>query len=175
MNLGGLLLMKKIILIGSGGAGKSTLARQLGEKLNIEVFHLDALLWKPHWEMTERAYQIEVQNELMAHDSWIIDGNYGGTMDLRISQADTIIFLDRSRWICLYQVVKRYFQYQGTSRPDMQEDCPEKLDMAFLSFIWNFPNKQKIQVEKKLTQVITEKQVFTLKNKKQINLFLSTL
>lgn len=111
--------MKKIILIGSGGAGKSTLASKLGKKLNIEVFHLDQLFWKPNWEMTDREYQIEIQNDLIMKPTWIIDGNYGGTLDLRIKSADTIIFLDRNRFICIYQVLKRVKKYNGSSRPDM--------------------------------------------------------
>ena len=74
--------MKKIILIGSGGAGKSTLAKHLGEKLGIKVFHLDALLWKPNWVGVPREEQIQVQNELVKNEQWIIDGNYGATMDI---------------------------------------------------------------------------------------------
>lgn len=84
--------MKKIILIGSGGAGKSTFSRKLSNKLNIKVFHLDALMWKPHWEMTDRTYQIQIQKEIIEKDSWIIDGNYNGTMDMRIDASDTIFF-----------------------------------------------------------------------------------
>jgi len=85
--------MKKVILIGSGGSGKSTLARQLGNKLNIKVHHLDALFWKPNWEGVPKEEQRTVQNELVKEDEWIIDGNYGGTMDIRMNAADTIIFL----------------------------------------------------------------------------------
>src|SRR5690242_17455985 len=95
--------MKKIILIGSGGSGKSTLARQLGNKLNIKVHHLDALFWKPNWEGVPREEQIAVQNNLIKDEKWIIDGNYGGTMDIRLNAADTIIFLDIHRTICIYR------------------------------------------------------------------------
>ncbi len=70
--------MQKILLIGSGGSGKSTLARELGMRLGIDVYHLDALLWKPNWTPATRQEQISIQSELMERDSWIIDGNYGG-------------------------------------------------------------------------------------------------
>ena len=166
--------MKKIILIGSGGAGKSTLARKLGDKLDIDVFYLDKLLWKPHWEMTERAYQIEVQNNLLKEPSWIIDGNYGGTLDMRIASADTIIFLDRNRFVCIYQVLKRVKEFNGITRPDMQDDCPEKLDFSFLKWIWNFPKKQRIEIIKMLENVPNSKHVIILKNKKQIQHFLES-
>ena len=95
--------MKKIILIGSGGSGKSTLARQLGNKLNIKVHNLDALFWKPNWEGVPREEQITVQNNLIKDEKWIIDGNYGGTMGIRLNAADTIIFLDIHRTICVYR------------------------------------------------------------------------
>lgn len=92
--------------------------------------------------MTERAYQIEIQNNLLKEPSWIIDGNYGGTLDMRIASADTIIFLDRNRFVCIYQVLKRVKEYNGMTRPDMQDDCPEKIDFSFLKWIWNFPKNK---------------------------------
>ncbi len=85
--------MKKIVLIGSGGAGKSTLARQLGEVLKINVYHLDALFWKPNWVGVPKDDQRNIQNKLVEKEEWIIDGNYGGTMEIRLNAADTIIFL----------------------------------------------------------------------------------
>ncbi|WP_288395078.1 DNA topology modulation protein [uncultured Vagococcus sp.] len=170
-----MIAIKKIIIIGSAGAGKSTFSRKLSEKLNIEVFHLDTLMWKPNWEMTDKKFQIRKQQEIIQQTTWIIDGNYNGTLDLRIEASDTIIFFDINRWVCLYQAVKRYFQYRGKSRPDMQKDCPEKLDIHFLKFIWHYPNKQKIQVEEKLFQVRETKEVIILKNRKQVEIFLESI
>lgn len=167
--------MKKIILLGSSGAGKSTFAKKLSNKINIEVFHLDKLLWKSNWEVTDKNYQIQVQEKIIEKDSWIIDGNYSGTLNMRIDASDTIIFFDINRWICIYHVIKRYFKYKGTTRPDMHKDCPEKLDINFLKFIWHYPKKQKIQVEKKLVSVANSKKIIIFKNKKQVNNFLENL
>ena len=86
--------MKKVVLNGPGGPGKSTLARQLGNKLKLNVYHLDTLFWKPNWVGVSKNEQREIQIELMKKEEWIIDGNYGGTMDIRLNAADTIIFLD---------------------------------------------------------------------------------
>ncbi|MGX7150480.1 DNA topology modulation protein [Enterococcus ureasiticus] len=167
--------MKKIILIGSSGAGKSTLSLKIGEKLDIEVFHLDKLLWKPNWEMTDREYQNEIQNNLIMKPSWIIDGNYGGTLDIRMKSADTIIFLDRNRFVCIYQILKRVKKYNGITRPDMQNNCPEKFDFSFIKWVWNFPNKQRIDILRMLKNIPKTKKVIVLKNKKQIQLFLDEL
>ncbi|GLO64496.1 hypothetical protein MACH08_02800 [Oceanobacillus kimchii] len=123
--------MKKITLIGSGGSGKSTLARQLGRELNIEVYHLDALFWKPNWVGVLKDEQRKIQEELVERESWIIDGNYGGTMEIRLHAADTIIFLHISRYICLFRAIKRSIKYRNRTRPDMGEGCNEKLDIEF--------------------------------------------
>ena len=99
--------MKRIAIIGSGGAGKSTFARELGEILNITPTHLDVHYWRPGWQETPRDAWREIQKELLEGERWIMDGNYGGTMDLRLEAADTIIFLDMPRLLCVWRVLKQ--------------------------------------------------------------------
>ncbi|MEK5149159.1 DNA topology modulation protein [Psychrobacillus sp. FSL K6-4615] len=164
--------MKKIALIGSGGSGKSTLARRLGEKLNIEVYHLDALFWKPNWTPTSKEEQRKVQNELVKKEEWIIDGNYNGTMDIRLNAVDTIIFVDISRVICIYRVFKRMIQYRGKSRPDMAEGNNERLDFDFLKWVWDYPKTKKPIILKKLEQLPNDKKVIILTSPREVQLFL---
>ena len=93
--------MERIVIIGCGGAGKSTLARQLGEKLDLPVVHLDGIFWLPGWvEMDRDEFDRRVREE-MAKEIWIIDGNYNRTMPERIARCDTVIYLDFSRIKCL--------------------------------------------------------------------------
>ena len=155
--------VKRIALIGSGGSGKSTLARKLGTKLEIEVYHLDALLWKPNWQPTTKEEQRKVQLDLVKKEEWIIDGNYNGTMDIRLNAVDTIIFVDISRVICIYRVLKRMIQYRGKSRPDMAEGVNERLDFNFLKWVWDYPKTKKPVVLKKLKQS-NDKKVIILKS-----------
>ena len=164
--------MKKIALIGSGGSGKSTLARKLGEKLTIEVYHLDALFWKPNWTPTSKEEQRKIQNELVKKEEWIIDGNYNGTMDIRLSAVDTIIFIDINRVICIYRVLKRMIQYRGKSRPDMADGVNERLDFDFLKWVWDYPKTKKPIVLKKLEQLPNDKKVIILKTPREVQLFL---
>lgn len=154
--------MKRVLLIGSGGAGKSTLARKMSKQLNITAFHLDKLLWKPNWQMTPKPEQAIIVNNLVRQD-------------IRVAAADTIVFLDRSRFVCIYQVFKRLLQYRGTSRPDMQDDCPEKIDWNFLKWIWQFPNKQKVIIMNMFETIDQSKNIVILKNKKQIEKFFDQL
>lgn len=164
--------MKKIILIGSGGSGKSTLAKQLGNKLNIKVHHLDALFWKANWEGVPREEQRKVQKNLIKEEEWIIDGNYGGTMDLRLNAADTIIFLDIHRAICVYRAFKRIVQYRNKTRPDMGAGCEERLDLQFFKWIWEYPNKKKPAILKRLDQLSKGKEVIILKSPNEVKRFL---
>ncbi|MFD1929583.1 DNA topology modulation protein [Sporosarcina siberiensis] len=167
--------MKRIVLIGSGGSGKSTLARQLGDKLKLKVYHLDALFWKRNWVGVPKNEQKEVQNELVKKEEWIIDGNYGGTMDIRLKSADTIIFLDVHRIICVYRAFKRMLQYRNKTRPDMGEGCKERLDFGFLKWIWDYPKTKRPEILKKIGQLSKEKQVIILRTPKQIRKLLEEL
>ncbi|TDL93442.1 DNA topology modulation protein [Macrococcus brunensis] len=167
--------MKKIMIIGSGGSGKSTLARRLGQQLGLPVFHLDAYMWKPGWILSTREEQSDIQSQLMTHTEWIIDGNYSGTMDVRIKEADTIIFLDISRRICLYQVIKRYLTNRNTVRPDMAEGCEEKIDKEFLSWVWNFPRNKRPALIQRLNELKDSKQVIILHSPQQIEKWLRHL
>ncbi|OFD46734.1 topology modulation protein [Bacillus mycoides] len=164
--------MKKIILIGSGGSGKSTLAKQLGNKLKIQVYHLDALFWKPNWVGVPREEQRTVQHDLIKEEKWIIDGNYGGTMDIRINAADTIIFLDIHRTICVYRAFKRIVQYRNKTRPDMGAGCEERFDLQFFKWIWEYPKTKRPAILKRLDQLNKDKRVIILKTPNEVQRFL---
>ncbi|MDQ8738063.1 DNA topology modulation protein [Paenibacillus sp. LHD-38] len=167
--------MKRIVLIGSGGSGKSTLARKLGGILSIEVYHLDAIFWKPGWISTPKYEQKDVQEELVSHNSWIIDGNYGGTIDIRLQAADTIIFFDLSRWICIVRVLKRRFQYRNKKRTDMAEGCEERVSLEFLKWVWEYPEKQKPKILEKLRRLSNEKNIIILKSPKDVREFVANV
>ena len=167
--------MKKIMLIGSGGAGKSTLAKELGKILQIEVIHLDAIHWYPNWQLVPREKQIQIQEELVQNEEWIIDGNWSGTLDIRLKAADTIIFLDYSRYLCIYRAVKRRILYRNKSRPDMVEGNKERLDANFLKYIWMYPKEKKPKVMEKLGEISDIKQVIILKSPEETRNFLSAI
>jgi adenylate kinase family enzyme len=134
-------IMRKVLVIGSGGAGKSTFARRLGARLKIKVIHLDSLYWRPGWAETPKAEWLKCVEELLKEESWIMDGNYSGTLELRLESCDTVIFLDLPRSVCLWRVVKRLLQYRNRSRPDMADECPEKLNLEFLRWVWGYPRR----------------------------------
>jgi len=164
--------MKKIVIIGSGGSGKSTFAKSLGGILESDVHHLDALFWKPNWVGVPREKQKKIQNELVKQEEWIIDGNYGGTMDIRLNAADTIIFLDIPRIVCAYRVLKRMIQYRNMTRPDMGEGCEERFDLNFIKWIWEYPKTKRPNILDRLQQLSNDKNVIILKSPKDVKRFL---
>jgi adenylate kinase family enzyme len=161
-----------IAVIGSSGSGKSTLARRLGELTGLPVYHLDVLHWKPNWEMTSKEEQRVIQTDLVKRPEWIIDGNYGGTLDIRLDAADMIIFLDFKRTLCLYRVMKRALQYRNKRRPDMSEGNKEHVDLDFYKWIWHFPENQRPGILEKFDRVSSDKEVIWLYTPKDVEDFI---
>ena len=143
-------MYKRILIIGSCGSGKSTLARSLHEATGLPVVHLDALHWLPGWKERPRE---EFDALLMAElkkPRWIIDGNFGRTLPLRLTYCDAVIWLDYNRFTCLWGVVKRVISSHGRTRPDMGAGCPEHFDWEFMKFVWGFNKQNRAKYEKLL-------------------------
>lgn len=166
--------MQRIVIIGCGGAGKSTLARKLGEKTGLPVVHLDSIFWLPGWvEMNRDEFDRKIRAE-MAKEAWIIDGNYNRTMPERVARCDTIIYLDFPRIVCLYGIFKRLLTNIGKTRPDMGEGCPERVDWEFLKWVWNY-NKDKRERNYRLLNEATHAETIVLKNRRAVKKFLKSL
>jgi adenylate kinase family enzyme len=164
--------MRKVLVIGSGGAGKSTVAKRLGELLKLEVIHLDSLYWSAGWvEMPKAEWQRAVE-ELLNRKAWIIDGNYSGTLQMRLEACDTVIFLDMSRLICLWRLLKRAVLYRNESRPDMADGCPEKLNLEFIRWVWGYPERTRPKFIELLENSAGNKQVIWLRSRTEVERFL---
>ncbi len=167
--------MKRVLVIGPGGAGKSTFARQLGEALNIKVNHLDVAYWRSGWSKPAEDGWLQTVSQLVSGDSWILDGNFGGTLELRLKHCDTIVFLDMPRLLCLWRVVKRRLLYRNRSRPDMAEGCNEKLDLEFVLWVWNYARRSRPKVIKLLREQAEGKEVVWLRSRREVRSFLDAV
>lgn len=164
--------MKKVIVIGSGGSGKSTFSRRLGEVTGLPVVHLDKLYWHAGWVKTPAdEWQAIVRSELEKPE-WIMDGNFGGTRPMRLAACDTVIFLDLPRWLCMYRIVKRTITYRKGTRPDMAEGCHERFDLRFMLWVWNYPNSGRRRVVNEL-ETLTDKKIITLRTSAEVADFLA--
>ena len=166
--------MERVLIIGCGGAGKSTLARALGEKTGLPVVHLDRLFWKPGWVETPKAEFDTVIRREMAKPRWIMDGNFHRTLSERILHCDTVIYLDFNRFTCLLGVAKRVITTYGRVRPDMAEGCPERFDWDFVKWVWNFNKRNRNRYHQTLGQA-ENVTVHILKNRQQVRAFLESL
>ena len=142
--------MRRVLVIGSGGAGKSTLAARIAERTGLPVVHLDALYWRPGWVPTPPDEWAARVAALCARDAWVMDGNYGGTLDMRLAACDTVIFLDLPRAVCVARVVRRWLRYRGRRRPDMAAGCDEQVTVEFLRWIWDYPRSRRPGVLQRL-------------------------
>lgn len=159
---------RRIMVIGSGGAGKSTFSRALAERTGLPLIYLDREYWRPGWVPTPREEWIERVRQLAAQPSWILDGNYGGTLSIRVERCDAIVFFDVPRLVCVHGVLRRWIVHQFKPRPDLAEGCPEQIDAEFLRWIWDFPRNSRPSIVAALEQAAPEVAVVRVTKRAQI-------
>lgn len=158
--------MKKVIIIGCPGSGKSTFARELEEKTGLPLYYLDMLYWNSDKTTVTKDIFRERLRSIISEDKWIIDGNYGSTMEMRISECDTVFFLDYSTDICLSGIKER----MGKTRPDMPWIETEE-DAEFIEFIKNYNTESRPKVLELLNKY-SEKNIIIFKNREDADTYL---
>jgi len=122
---------KKILVIGCPGSGKSTLSRRLKSKLSLPLIHLDKYYHKPNWKEPNQSEWNKTLLNLMGQNSWIMDGNYAESFDVRFSKSDTIIYLDYSSVKCFFRVLKRIISDYGKKDQIWRQDALKVLTLNF--------------------------------------------
>lgn len=128
--------MQRIMVIGCSGAGKSWLSARIARALDLPLVSLDAEYWQPNWTQPEHLAWIHRVKTLAAQEKWVMDGNYAGTLEIRMPRADAVIFLDLPRWRCMLSLIFRTFAHWGNVREGMAKDCPERMDLEFFRHAW---------------------------------------
>jgi adenylate kinase family enzyme len=164
--------MEKIVIIGSPGAGKSTLACQLGQLLNIEVFHLDRFFWQSGWREKPRDARIGILKDLVQEEHWIIEGTYLSSSEPRLIAADTVIFLDISPLLCLQRIGRRHNKYKGQSRLDLPDGCSDNFNLICILKVLAFPVRGRRALKQKLRKY-NSKQIIWLHSGKEVEDFLA--
>ena len=161
--------MKRIIVIGCPGSGKSTFSRALNEKTGISLYHLDMMYWNPDKTTVEKTVFLERLEEVLGKDEWIIDGNYASTMEIRLQMCDTVIFLDYPVDVCLDGIRQR----RGKVRTDMPwVEYGE--DAEFMDFVKSFAKNQRPNILQ-LIEKYDGKNVITFKSREEAVEFLNEL
>lgn len=169
-----MVLNKKIIIIGCGGSGKTTFAKELSKKTGFPVVHLDQLYWRAGWKHASQAEFDSLLKDELVKDSWIMDGNFNRTIQERVKYCDAIIYFDFPRITCLLGVIKRVLTNYGKTRTDMGVDCPEKFDMEFLKWVWNF-NKNNRDEYYKILSNSKDRDIFIVHTHKECRKLINQL
>ena len=169
--------MKRILIIGNAGSGKTTFAKALAEKTQLPLIHLDKLFWCGEWEHLSRdefdaALQIELEKS-----EWIIDGNFSRTIPHRLKYCDTVIYFDLPTITCLWGSTVRVVKNYGKSRDDMGGNCPEYFDKQKVSlykaiFFFNRKHRKRYR---KLLEEQADKKIVIFKSRKQAYSYLNSL
>ena len=161
--------MKKIIVIGCPGSGKSTFSKALHNITKIPLYHLDMLFWNKDKTTIEKTVFLERLLKIIKNDEWIIDGNYASTMDLRMQKCDTIIFLDYSLDVCLEGIKER----KGKVRSDMPWIESDE-DIEFLEYVKNYNSQCRPNVIELLRKYFN-KDIYIFSNREQAEEFLNKI
>ena len=130
--------MKRVLIIGSPGAGKSTFARELAARTGLPLIHLDDLYWNPGWVRVERRVWQQRLQDALGGEAWILDGNYPSTLGQQAQRADTVLLLTPPRALCLWRVIRRELSGRHPHRHDVRPKWPQ---WAFLRYTWQFPRR----------------------------------
>jgi adenylate kinase family enzyme len=167
--------VRHIAIVGPGGAGKSRLARELGEAVGVPVVHLDRLFWKPGWVAPPPAEWEAVQKRELDRESWIADGLQEGTEYLWLDAADTIVFLDASPLSCVWRVTRR--RLVSRDGPETPVDCePAPAYRAFLKFLrylWRYRRTTRAEIVADLSRREDRQQVIVLRRDTDLRAFLA--
>ena len=134
-------MAQRILVIGCPGSGKTTFALRLAEKTGLPLFHLDSIYWRDDRTHLTREELVDALRPILASPRWIIDGNYNGTMPLRVEACEEVIFLDDPVEVCLAGVRAR----MGTPRADMPWVETEE-DPVFMDFIRHYATESRPKV-----------------------------
>lgn len=137
--------MRRVLVLGSSGSGKSTFARRLSQATGLPMVSIDALYWQPGWQPSEPGPFEQQMTQTAEQPEWIMDGNYlsQGAGLLRRTLADTIFWFDLPRRVCMTGILLRILRSYGKVRPEMAAGCPERLDLEFIRYVWTYRARQR--------------------------------
>ncbi len=146
---------------------------KLGALWRLPVVHLDKLFWNPGW-VAKSAYEFNRRiEEVLSEEAWIIDGNYGNTLPLRLERCQLVIYFDMPRLVSLGGSLKRALKNRGKTRADMGDGCPERFNWAFIKYAWNF--KRDKSERNKFIVTSSGKPVVWLRSRREVKRYLRDL
>ena len=165
---------RKVLVIGSGGSGKTTLSKAVAARTGLPLIHLDRLFWHPGWVPTPDDEWDAIILELTQRDAWIMDGNYGRTLATRLAAADTVIFLDVAPLVCLWRIFKRRLRTRGV-RPDVAPGCPERLNWEFVHWVLTYRKRRRPGILRQLAAARPDQRIVILRTSAEMRRFIDSV
>lgn len=162
--------MKKIIVIGSPGAGKSVFSKKLSDITKIPLYHIDMMYHKTDRTHISREELKEKFRKIFCEESWIIDGNYQKTIEMRLKECETVFLLDFPTEVCIEGAMSRV----GKRRDDLPW-TEEKLNETFKETIMNFKNEKLPQIYEMLEQYKDDKEIIIFKSREEADKFIEEI
>lgn len=159
--------VKRISIVGGPGTGKSTLAYNLGKKLDLPVYHLDAIDHFENWRKRDKEERDKIILEKIEEPKWIIDGTYTSTLEKRLKKSDLIIFLNYTPIARLKGVLSRYIRGRNREKPDIP-GCKEKMELKFIKFTLNWEKNKGRTIKEELGKN-KDKNILIFKKRKDLN------
>ena len=159
--------VKRISIVGGPGTGKSTLAYNLGERLDLPVYHLDAIDHLENWKKRDKEERDKIILKKIEEQKWVIDGTYTSTLEKRLKNSDLIIFLNYTPIARLKGILSRYMKGRGKEKPDIP-GCKEKMDLKFIKFTLTWEKTKGIEIKEMLNKN-KDKKILIFKKRKDLN------
>lgn len=164
--------MERICIIGGSGTGKTTLANNLGNELNLPVYHIDGIHHLENWKIRDKNERDKIIIEKANEAKWIIDGTYRATLQQRFEKSDYIIYLDYSTFAQVIGVFKRFLKNHGKEKEEIP-GCKERLEWQFLKAVINWRKDKRDEILQNINKV-NQNKVHIFKNRKQLNKWYKT-
>jgi len=164
---------RRILVLGSPGVGKTFLSTVLGRHLGLEPIRLDDHFWKPGPVRLPTHEWRTLVVKLASRPAWVMDGTYEATLDLRLPAADALIYVRRSRWICLWRVVAR--RVLSRWQPQAESSPGHALTSFFLRYVIRFPASTEPEVFRLITELAHDKPLIVLDGARDVARLLDRL
>jgi adenylate kinase family enzyme len=163
--------MNRIAIIGCGGSGKSTIARRLAGVLDAPLTHLDAVYYEEDWKPLSLDEFAARQEKLVAGERWVIEGNYAGTLPIRLAAADTVIFLDVPAVTCLWGIAQRRWRYRGGQH--RRDGVYDRITWNFVRYVIGYRASMRPKVAALMAEHGRHARRLTFTSRRQANSFLA--
>jgi adenylate kinase family enzyme len=159
--------------MGCGGSGKTTIGGQLAGQLGTQITHLDAIYYDDQWNKMDADKFAAAQEELVAAQTWVIDGNYAGTLPIRLKRADTVIFLDLPALTCLWGIAQRRWRYRGGQHDNT--GVYDRITWGFVKYVWGYRKDMALRVRALIAEHAAHADVRIVTSRRAANRLLADL